>query len=44
MDYKEFKKIIISANKQFKSNELDELIKKIDGAIKKNKHIIHYGI
>lgn len=41
---KEFKKIIISANKQFKSNELDELIKKIDGAIKENKHIIHYGI
>ena len=41
---KEFKKIIISANKQFKPNELDELIKKIDGAIKENKHIIHYGI
>ena len=41
---KEFKKIIMSANKQFKSNELDKLIKKINIAIQENKHVIHYGI
>ena len=32
------------ANKQFKSNELDKLIRKINIAIKENKYVIHYGI
>ena len=41
---KEFKKIIMRANKQFKSNELDKLIRKINIAIKENKYVIHYGI
>ena len=41
---KEFKKIIVRANKQFKSNELDKLINKINIAIKENKYVIHYGI
>ena len=44
MDYKEFKKIIMRANKQFKSNELDKLIRKINIAIEENKHVIHYEI
>ena len=42
--YEEFKKIIVRANKQFKSNELDKLINKINIAIKENKYVIHYGI
>ena len=41
---KEFRKIITTANKQFKSNELEKLIIKINLAIKQNKHLIHYGI
>ena len=40
----EFRKIITTANKQFKSNELEKLIIKINLAIKQNKHLIHYGI
>ena len=36
--------IIVRANKQFKSNELDKLINKINIAIKENKYVIHYGI
>ena len=41
---KEFKKIIARANKQFKSSELENLINKINIAIRDNKHLIHYGI
>lgn len=41
---KEFKKIITTANKRFKSLELDKLIKKVNIAIRENKHLIHYGI
>lgn len=41
---KEFKKIIVKANEIFKSKELEELLKKVNFAIKENKYIIHYGI
>ena len=41
---KEFKKIIITANKQFKSLELDKLINKVNIAIRENKYLIHYRI
>lgn len=41
---KEFKRIIINANKYFESKELDKLIIKINVAIRENKYVIHYGI
>ncbi len=36
--------IIINANTQKKSGELDELICKVNEAIRDNKHLIHFGI
>lgn len=39
-----FNDIIISANKHYKSQQLQLLINKISEAIKNNKFLIHFGI
>ena len=39
-----FFNIITNANNQYKSQELNLLLKKITEAIKGNKYLIHYGI
>lgn len=39
-----FNNIITSANKHYKSQELELLINKISEAIKNNKFLIHFGI
>lgn len=41
---KEFLDIIMEANMEYKSEDFENLIKKISIAIKKNKYVIHYGI
>ena len=39
-----FRNIIIKANSQYQSQELQTLVEMINRAIKKGKYLIHYGI
>lgn len=39
-----FLKIVREVNEDYKSEELENLIKKIDEAIKENKWMIHFGV
>lgn len=41
---KQFRDIIIKANKYYQSQELQLLIKRVSNAISENKYLIHYGI
>ena len=40
----QFRDVIIKANSQYQSQELQALIEMITDAIKKDKYLIHYGI
>jgi hypothetical protein len=41
---KQFRDVIVKANSQYQSQELQALIEIITDAIKKDKYLIHYGI
>ena len=42
--HKQFLNIVSEANDEYKSEDLEKLMKKIDEAIKKDKWLIHFGV